>query len=751
MAWPSGFRSANRCNSAHAGPIPGASVPDQSQTTGPSKTAGRFFSSSSTAAIAASDQLPRSCRRQLEPCRSSASRVMGRWLSDSSAICYQEEMHNDPLLQILILLAASICVVAGVRKLKLPAILGYLVVGMLLGPHALSLAVDNETTQLLADFGVVFLVFTLGLEFSLPRLVAMRWEVLGVGGAQVLITTGVVAAIVLAVFHTAPAIAVVIGGAVAMSSTAIIISQLTEQSENNRTHGRVSVAICLFQDLSFPLFLALISALAGGGAGADLQQIAAAVGSGVLALLLVLAAGRWLLRPLFLLIASVRSAELFSLAVLLAVLASAWATHKVGLSLALGAFLAGMMLAETEFRHQVEATIRSYKEVLLGLFFITVGMLLDVRLLFRDLALVTALLIGMLVLKAAVVTLVAEPATKSWFKSLRTGVVVAQGGEFGFALLTLSLRHELLDPAIVQPLLAATVLSMVLSPLLIRQNRRITRTLLRESGRPTTAALRETQATLAVAEREHVVICGFGRVGQNIARGLEQTGFEYLALDVDPYRIRVGRQAGDPVIYGDAGQVKVLENVGLNRANCIVITFADPEVALRILRSVRELRIDVPVLVRTQDDSKLEELQKAGATEVVPETFEAALMLLSHLLLLLKLPVPRVIRTVNDIRSDRYGMLRQYFPAAGAEPLDDSHAFREELHSVILPPHAWAVGRSIAELAARGARASVSAVRRDGIVGREPSADPLLKEGDVVVVCGTPEDVEHAETLLLMG
>src|ERR1700719_489276 len=572
--------------------------------------------------------------------------------------------HNDPLLQILILLTASVCVVAAVRKLALPAILGYLAVGMLLGPHALALAADNETTQLLADFGVVFLVFTLGLEFSLPRLVAMRWEVLGVGGAQVLVTTSVVAAVVIALFDAAPAVAVVIGGAVAMSSTAIIISQLTEQSENNRTHGRLSVAICLFQDLSFPLFLALISALAGGGKSAGIEQIAAVVGSAVLALLLVLAAGRWLLRPLFLLIASVRSAELFSLAVLLAVLASAWVTHKVGLSLALGAFLAGMMLAETEFRHQVEATIRSYKEVLLGLFFITVGMLLDVRLLLRDLGLVTLILIGMLVLKAAVVTLVSEPATKNWFKSLRTGVVVAQGGEFGFALLTLSLRRELLDPAIVQPLLAATVLSMVLSPLLIRQNRRITRALLRESGSPTTAALRETQATLAVAERDHVVICGFGRVGQNIARVLEQTGFEYIALDLDPYRIRVGRQAGDPVIYGDAGQVKVLENVGLTHASCIVITFADPEVALRILRAIRELRADVPVLVRTQDDTKLELLTSAGATEVVPETFEASLMLLSHLLLLLKVPVPRVIRTINGIRSHRYGMLRQYFRAA---------------------------------------------------------------------------------------
>jgi len=657
----------------------------------------------------------------------------------------------DPLLQILILLAASVCVIAAVRMLALPAILGYLAVGMLLGPHALALAADNETTRLLADFGVVFLVFTLGLEFSLPRLVAMRNEVLGVGGSQVVLTTAVVAALGIFLFRVAVPVAIVIGGAVAMSSTAIIVSQLTEQSENNRTHGRLAVAICLFQDLAFTLLLALESSLARSGPVSDSKHIAVAIAIAVLALGLVLAAGRWLLRPLFLLIASVRSSELFSLAVLLAVLASAWATHAVGLSLALGAFLAGMMLAETEFRHQIEATIRSYRDVLLGLFFITVGMLLDFGLLLRHFLLVMVVLAGMLVLKTAVVALVTKPVTKSWFKSVRTGVVVALGGEFGFALLTLSLRHELLDPAIVQPLLAATVLSMVISPMLIRHNRRIARALLGESGPPLSEAMREAQATLAVAQREHVIICGFGRVGQNIARVLEKKGFEYIALDVDTYRIRVGRQAGDPVIYGDAGHSEVLQNVGLAHASCVVITFANPPVSLRILRAVRALGSSVPVLVRTQDDTQLEELQAAGATEVVPETFEASLMLLSHLLLLLKMPVARVIRTVNDIRSDRYSMLRQYFPSDRAELLDESHAFREELHSVILPPHAWAVGKTIADLASRGSTASVSAVRRDGIVGREPATDTILKEGDVVVVCGTPEAVEHAETLLLMG
>jgi CPA2 family monovalent cation:H+ antiporter-2 len=665
-------------------------------------------------------------------------------------------MHRGPLSEILILLTAAVGVVAGMRKLAMPAILGYLAVGMLLGPHAMGVVTDNDTTRLLADFGVVFLVFTLGLEFSLPRLLAMRWEVLGVGGAQVIVTTALVAAIAIWAFGIAPSAASVIGGAVAMSSTAIIISQLTEQSENNRTHGRLAVAICLFQDLSFPLFLGLLSPLAAGGSSAAASHaaathIATAIGIAAAALLLVLAAGRWVLRPLFVAIAGFRSAELFSLAVLLAVLASAWATEAAGLSLALGAFLAGMMLAETEFRHQIEATIRSYREIFLGLFFITVGMMLDVRLLLRTLPLVTAILLAMVVLKAAVVTVAAEPATKSWFKALRTGVIVSQGGEFGFALLTLLLRRELADPAVVQPLLAATVLSMVVSPILIRHNRRITRAILLESGPRHTEAMREAETTRALAERDHVVICGFGRVGQNIARVLEQTGFEYIALDLDPHRIRAGRQAGDPVIYGDAGQIEVLQNVGLSQASCVVVTFASPAVSLRILRSVRALRAEVPILVRTQDDARLNELLAAGATEVVPETFEASLMLLSHLLLLLKLPVSRVIRTVNDIRSHRYGMLQQYFRDAGSAIPDDNHAFREELHSVILPPHAWAVGKSVAELAGRGSKAAVSAVRRDGIVGREPGADTVFKVGDVVVVCGTPEAVEHAETLLLMG
>ncbi|HZF26078.1 MAG TPA: cation:proton antiporter [Steroidobacteraceae bacterium] len=658
-------------------------------------------------------------------------------------------MSHSPLVQVLVLLAAAVLVVYAVRRLKLSPILGYLAVGMVLGPHALGLAADNTAISVLAEIGVVFLVFTLGLEFSLPRLVAMRWEVLGLGGGQVLITAGLGGAIAWH-FGVELPVAIVLGGAIAMSSTAIIVRQLSEQAEVNRTHGRLAVAILLFQDIAFVPFLALTSARMTHGEVADAGEFLRTVTEGGIALLIVLAAGRWLLRPLFHEIAHTRSPELFVLAVLLVVLGSAWTTQVVGLSLALGAFLAGVMLAETEFRHQVEAVIRPFRDVLLGLFFITIGMLFDTGLLARQLLLVSGLVIVLVVGKTLIVMLLAKRFAGSFFKGLRTGIVVSIGGEFGFALLTILLRDRLVAPEIVQPLLAAIVLSMVASPLIIRHNKQIARWVLRESGPAPTALARELASTRALAQREHVLLCGFGRVGQNIARVLEDLGFEYIALDNDPGRVRAARQAGDPVVYGDAGQEEVLENVGLDRASVVVVSFADSTLALRILAAVRAQRPEVPILVRTQDDTRLVELQKAGASTVVPETFEAALMLVWHVLLLLEVPVSRVMKTIGDIRGNRYNMMRTLFRRDDTQLPDASEALREQLYTLVLPPGAWAVGRSVDQVKER-AEITITAIRRDGIVGREPSPDTLLKEGDVLVLYGTPEALEHGEAVLLMG
>ncbi len=660
-------------------------------------------------------------------------------------------MGESALTEVLLLLAATLLVVATLSRLRLPPVIGFLAVGAMLGPHALGWVADTETTATLAEFGVVFLLFTLGLEFSLPRMIAMRGEVFALGGLQVGITTALFAVIAWWL-GSPPAVSIVLGGAVAMSSTAIAIQQLSGQGELNRTHGRLSFGILLFQDLAFVPFLALAGVIGAAGTGYQASEALAAVTKAGVALAIVLAAGRWLLRPLFHEIASTRSTDLFTLAVLFVAMAAAWATHAVGLSFALGGFLAGMMLAETEYRYQVEAGVRPFRDTLLGLFFVTVGMKLDLALLAENALAITLLVVGLLVTKAAIIMLLARRYAGSWFKALRTGIVLSEGGEFGFALLVMLLQNQLLDQQASQVLLPAIALSMVVSPLLIRHNKKIARLLLREAGPVAGAAPEPTDLPIqSVASREHVVLCGYGRVGQNIGRVLAEQGFEYLAMDLDPVRVRSAREAGEPVIFGDASDEALLETVGLLHASAVVVTFPEPDIAIGILRAVRRLNAEVPILVRTADDSRLDELLAAGATEVIPETLEAALMLASHALLVLQAPMSRVVRTIGDIRRHRYGLLRGVFRGSDGGPAEGGHVLREELRSVVLPPGAWSVGRSLGEVSGRGLEVTFAAVRRGGIVGRDPEPGMVLREGDVVVTFGTPEALEHAEAVLLAG
>ena len=659
-------------------------------------------------------------------------------------------MFHDPLTQVLALLLAAVLVVTLARRVGLPPVLGYLAVGLLVGPHTFGILDDSSQTHLLADIGVVFLLFTLGLEFSWPRMVAMRREVFGLGLLQMLFTIGLFMGIgrLLGLSWLA---SVVIGGALAMSSTAIVIRQLAEQAEINRTHGRLTFAILLFQDLAFVPLLALATALAAGGeADFSLGGITRTVVSGFIALLIVLVAGRVLLRPLFVVIAGSRLKELFTLAVLFTVLGAAWITDRAGLSLALGGFLAGMMLAETEYRHQVEAVIRPFRELLLGLFFISVGMLLDLQLLVDQYLLVSATVVVLVALKVGAASLAVRGFVSTWFKALRTAMMQGGGGEFGVALLTLMLKSPVAPVAVVQPLLLALVVTMVLAPLGIRYNKPMARFLLREKGPPERSIDRVEAANSEVARREHVILCGYGRVGQSIARVLESQGFEYIAVDLDPARVRPARHAGYPVIFGDSTDEDVLVACGLDTASAVVVSFANPSVSVGIVRAVRALRKDVPVLVRTADDAGVAELSAVGATEVVPETFEASLMLVSQVLMLLNVPVTRVVRTIGEIRRERYSTLRSVVPAdtLGGDPLDEQG---EGIGTIVIPPTAWAVGRSLADVRSQGAEVAFTAMRRKGITGREPSDATVLRGGDVLIVYGLPAAIEHAEAILLTG
>lgn len=654
--------------------------------------------------------------------------------------------HPDPsiLPQLLMLLASAVLVVLLFRRLRLPPILGYLAVGMLLGPYALDFTASG-IAPILAELGVVFLVFTLGLEFSLPRMIAMRREAFLVGGLQVVLTTAAFAA-VLRLLKVPALTAIMIGGALAMSSTAIVIRQLGEQAELNRTHSRIAIGILLFQDLAFVPLLALESALASSEADRGTWEIAESILQAAIALALVLTILRWLVRPLFHEIGRARSTELFTLATLMVAVGAAWATHAVGLSLALGGFLAGMLLAETEYRHQLETVIRPFRDVLIGLFFITIGTLLDLQLLFQQWWLVLLLVVGLLLAKTIIVTVVARLATDQSRKALRVGFVMAQGGEFGFALLTLMLSDRLADSSVIQPLLAATVVSMVLSPLLIRHNGRLA-----EMVFPRTTPPPVPDQDRLTEQRDHVLICGFGRVGQNLARVLERQGFAYVALDSDPRAVELARRAGDEVVFGDGTATEMLEAVGLERCRVLVLTFAEVAASMKIVKSVRELRPELPILVRTQDDTKLEELQQAGATEIIPETLEASLMLVSHVLLLLDVPVSRVVKTVGDIRNNRYAMLRRLFRRDDSRLVEDVDTGNEELHTVVLPPGAYCVGKSLADMKLDGEEVTVTAIRRDGILGQQPTPATVLREGDVVILAGAPEALENGEARLLMG
>jgi CPA2 family monovalent cation:H+ antiporter-2 len=661
-------------------------------------------------------------------------------------------MAHDNLSQILILLAGSLLVLSLVRRFKLPPILGYLAVGMLLGPHALGLVSDDDAIRTLAEIGVVFLVFTLGLEFSLPRMIAMKSEVLGVGGLQLLLCGLAFGAMAWAAgVVTGPAI--VIGGALAMSSTAIVLRQLGDQLELARTHGRLAVGILLFQDLAFAPLLALATALSVSGDVPGPLWLVSMAGRGLLALVVVLVVGRWLLRPLFREIALHRSTETFTLTVLFVALLGAWATERMGLSMALGGFLAGMLLAETEFRHQTEAVIKPFQDILLGLFFVSVGMLLDLRLLLAQLPLVLLILVVLLLAKTVIIALIVRQFVPNTRKALRTAIAVSIGGEFGFALLTLLLRGDAVEDRIVQALLMAVALSMLLGPILVRYNGRIADRLLRRPpAQPSDLAL-ETVATREIARREHVIICGFGRVGQNLARVLERRGFEYIALDFDPFRVRDARTVGDPAVYGDATHPEVLRALGLEHASVVVISFDEPATAVRIVRAVRRLREDVPVLVRTEDDRMLEALQQAGATEVVPGIFETSLALVSHVLLFLRVPAMEVLETTEQIRHERYAILRSVFRRRESGPQDLADAEqqqRQQLYTVLLPPGARAVGQTIRELGL-GQRVTVNAIRREDTTLRDPDPDTRLKVRDVLVLWGRPEDLQQAESRLLMG
>jgi len=654
----------------------------------------------------------------------------------------------SPLLELLALLAAAVAAVALFQRSGIPASLGYLAVGALLGPYVAGLISHAETIRLVAEFGIVFLLFTIGLNFSLPQIYALRHTVFWLGTGQVVLTTALVTLAGWALGLPLAA-AFVVGAVFAQSSTTIIARQLSEQGEENSRHGRLGLAMSVFQDVTAVPFVIVIPTLGLVAAGTLAEPLAEplilALVKALLAFALVYLAGRWLLRPLFHAVAVRRSTELFTLTVLLVSLASAAITDSLGLSLAFGAFLAGMMLGETEFRHQIESTIRPFRDVLLGLFFVSIGMLINPAAL---LPVWHWALLGALALLGVKVTLVALLVRAAGIESrtaLRTALVLALGGEFGFALLALGLAGGGIDGHTAQIALAAVLLSMMIGPFLIRYSQPLTEALL---GRTTAAATAtpQPQATLASGWREHVILCGYGRIGQSVANFLERERIAHVALDLDPTLVREAHAAGEPVFYGDATDPAVLDAVGLAHARLLIISYDDPAAALKLLQRVRALHPELPVMVRTRDETHVEALRQAGATEVVPETLEAGMMMVAHALALLQVPTARVLRRLREARSDRYRLLRELFQ--GDPALQTADPTVPRLHSITVSAGCAAIACRLDRLEL-GAGVELTALLRQGQRILDPGPELLLQADDVLVLFGSPEALARTEQRLL--
>lgn len=657
---------------------------------------------------------------------------------------------------VLLYLVAAVLGVVVCRTLRLPPMLGYLVVGILIGPHALAVAQDSAGVQYLAEFGVVFLMFVIGLEFNLPKLRAMRTLVFGLGLSQVALTmAGTLAGHFLLVVSWAWLTggawqmswqgAVVLGGAIAMSSTAIVAKMLAERLELDSEHGRRVMGVLLFQDLAVVPLLVLIPAL-GRPAEELAGAMALAMVKAVALLALLLVGGQRLMRWWLTLVARRKSEELFMLNLLLVTLGLAWLTEHAGLSLALGAFVAGMLVAETEYKHQVETDIRPFHDVLLGLFFITIGMKLDWRPVIEQWALVLLLTTLPVLAKFVLVAALARAFRAAPGVALRTGLYLAQAGEFGFVLLTLGAQQGLVAPQWMSPVLASMVLSMLATPFLIQHSNRIVNRLSASDWLMQSVAL-TTIAKKSIARERHVIICGYGRSGQALARLLAPERIPYMALDLDPDRVRQAAAAGQSVVFGDAARLPSLMAAGLARAAAVVVTYHDTPSALKILRLVQEHAPTVPVVVRTVDDADIDRLRAAGATEVVPEAIEGSLMLAGHALALVGVPMKRVIRITRDARDARYGLLRGYFHGADDDTPEELSQAR--LLTVSLPGTARCVGRPLADLALHAVGVDVVSVRRaaGGVV--VPLPEEVLNAGDTLVLRGLPEPLALAEEKLL--
>ncbi|QIZ77377.1 monovalent cation:proton antiporter family protein [Ferrimonas lipolytica] len=637
-------------------------------------------------------------------------------------------------LAAMAVLAIWIC-----RRFGLPAILAWLAIGVAAGPQGLAWLNTNQI-HLVGELGIVFLMFSLGLEFSLPRLWAMRSRVFGLGSLQLLLTGGLTGAISM-VFGIEIRAAIVVGAAIALSSTAIVLKQLDELGWLNRRHGELSVSILLFQDLAVIPLLIIIPMLGSDSQGSTLLlELGWAVLKGTAVFAVLLWAGGYLLPRLFDQVASSRSDELFVLTTLLVALATGFLTLSVGLSMALGAFLAGMLLGESQYRQQLEADIRPFRDLLMGVFFVSVGMLLDLNTVVENGGFLLLLVPSLMLFKALVIALLAKLTGEKSKDALSTGLCLAQIGEFSFILIGMALTWQVISPDIGNVLVVSGVLSMCVAPALINNCITISKWVLGGGDRLINGQDDDEDDELIL--QEHVLLLGYGRVGQTLARFLRKDKTPYVALDLDPVRVREAKAGGEPVRFGDARRVDILRQAGLHRAKMVVISFDNRRTIFNLLDCIKQEAPDLPIIVRTRDDSTLTALESAGADQVIPESLEGSLMLVSQVLYRLGVPLPHILKRLEIVRRRHYRTLHGFYAGEAGNT--------ENLHWVRLPSKAWAVGKPLHQVSLGHWQVTIEGAKR-GKTRISATPNLMLQPGDMLLLQGKASKVERAERRLLDG
>ena len=650
---------------------------------------------------------------------------------------------------IILLLVSSVLMVALFRYLRLPPMIAYFVVGLILGPYALGVLPDSESSRHFVEFGIVFLMFTIGLEFSLPKLNSMRHILFGLGGAQVAITL-----LTTMVFSTFLGLdlaeAFIIGSALTMSSTAIVSKILMERIDLNSRHGQLSIGILLFQDIAVILILILIPVF--NSQVIDLYSLLWISLFKIIVLLFILfRVGQPVMNFWFGIVAKQKSRELFVLNVLMITLIFAYVTKLTGLSYALGAFLAGMLISETRYRYQVESDIASFRDILLGLFFISIGMMLNLDVLIEYYPTIFLIFFLYTIFKATVITFLARLFKYELGVGIRAGVILGQAGEFSFVILALGQEQGLISGNILQIILSVCLLSMLFASLIIPFNGRIARYISKEYLKNSEKLVNKIEAS-SEDFNEHVIICGYGRGGQYLGRFLKEENISFIAIDMDLNRVNDAANAGEKVMYGDASRRVVLRAAGIERAKALVIAYSDDRSSLKVLNVIRDAYPDLPVIVRTRDESSIQQLQDAGATDVVPEVLESSLMLASHALVLLDVPLARVIKKIRAFRNERYKIFRGYFMGSSEASDDMQGQDQLQLHTIEVKNNFYLKNKLINEIPFDRFNIEIQHLRRPNMLEDiEVRTDIKLKDGDVIVILGLPRDLIEFEKFTITG